>query len=400
MAEPFIVGIIFGLGALLATGKKGPKAAQLPDPDPKEMKALTEWKPTPQGQARYFRREFIPSIAIQLGTLGVEKVVDTVYKKSRIVVYRLFPAAGGAPSPSALDIAKLGYGYNAAVLVTANVWLHSGGEFYMAVIPYEQRAEWSNAGRQWAIEFDNQAGNEPVTPGRKTPGGTTGPILFDSNMTPEESETMAGMLASSDVSPEWLEGQAIQAETPGHGGTSHGVHPKAAKALRARAKELRDNLIHVKEPPKGKEPEAKKPPKDWGTPDVTDVHVDEDTPPPGVIDDGPPPPPAPFMHTIRTGDIPSLMAAYYTGDQGRYKDLAAIKANGLGLGGPYGMTGWNVGKTIQIPPSWNPYDKPVPGVAQAAPPTYVNPEQPGGTTVTPVPSTDDDDGGLFGDWGI
>lgn len=68
-------------------------------------------------------------------------------------------------------------------------------------------------------------------------------------------------------------------------------------------------------------------------------------------------------HVIRTGDIPSIMARYYTGDPMRFRDLPALNPQ-IGtlktVNGVSNYPGWIVGRQILIPASWNPLDKPLP----------------------------------------
>ena len=77
-------------------------------------------------------------------------------------------------------------------------------------------------------------------------------------------------------------------------------------------------------------------------------------------------------HTIRTGDIPSLLATYYTGDAARFRDLGGSLNKNLGklktVNGVSNYEGWKVGANILIPKSWNPLDKPLPPTAKGAPP--------------------------------
>lgn len=75
-------------------------------------------------------------------------------------------------------------------------------------------------------------------------------------------------------------------------------------------------------------------------------------------------------HVIRSGDIPSLMAAYYTGDGSRFKELGKLNKKLGKLVTVNGVTNyqkWVVGTEILIPASWKPLSKPVPPVAGEAP---------------------------------
>jgi hypothetical protein len=77
-------------------------------------------------------------------------------------------------------------------------------------------------------------------------------------------------------------------------------------------------------------------------------------------------------HTIRQGDIPSLLATYYTGDAARFRDLGGSLNKNLGklktVGGVSNYEGWKVGAAILIPKAWNPLDKPLPPTAQGPAP--------------------------------
>jgi hypothetical protein len=77
-------------------------------------------------------------------------------------------------------------------------------------------------------------------------------------------------------------------------------------------------------------------------------------------------------HTIRQGDIPSLLATYYTGDASRFKDLGGSLNKNLGklktVSGVSNYEGWKVGASILIPKAWNPLDKPLPPTAQGPAP--------------------------------
>jgi hypothetical protein len=75
-------------------------------------------------------------------------------------------------------------------------------------------------------------------------------------------------------------------------------------------------------------------------------------------------------HVIRSGDIPSLMAAYYTGDASRFKELGKLNKKLGKLVTTNGVTNyqkWVVGTEILIPSGWKPLTKPVPPVASQAP---------------------------------
>lgn len=70
--------------------------------------------------------------------------------------------------------------------------------------------------------------------------------------------------------------------------------------------------------------------------------------------------------TIRQGDIPYLLAQYYTGNPARFPDLATLNPK-LGplttTNGVSNYPGWQVGVSILIPKSWDPLSKPIPPVA-------------------------------------
>ena len=77
-------------------------------------------------------------------------------------------------------------------------------------------------------------------------------------------------------------------------------------------------------------------------------------------------------HTIRSGDIPSLLATYYTGDASRFKDLGGSLNKNLGklktVDGVSNYEGWKVGANILIPKAWQPLDKPLPPTASGPAP--------------------------------
>lgn len=101
--------------------------------------------------------------------------------------------------------------------------------------------------------------------------------------------------------------------------------------------------------------------------------------PGGVTDQPLPPAPQVFVvpneiqvdapHIIRAGDIPSIMAFYYTGDGLRFKELGTRNPN-LGqlktIGGVSNYEGWKVGTKIFLPGNWKPYSKPLPKAPTSA----------------------------------
>jgi hypothetical protein len=276
MPEPITLILLGGALVAMLGGKKGPPGGNLPGPDTKDLVAVTEWKPTAQGLARYYRKEFIPSIATNLQPCVGVIAADGVYKGSRVIVYRIYESVSQVPAGKAsypiIDLCKIANNAKAAVLISTNYWIRNGGSFYMAIVPYAQRAEWSNLGRQWAVEFDDQAGEDSVppvtkTPGRKVPVGPKGADTtagqFDGNMTEEEKTAAAELIGRSDLDPAFYEAQALAAETDGHAGTTHGKHPKCAAMLRARGKELSSKQPPGGSPPGGKDeppPPKEKPP--------------------------------------------------------------------------------------------------------------------------------------------
>lgn len=79
-----------------------------------------------------------------------------------------------------------------------------------------------------------------------------------------------------------------------------------------------------------------------------------------------------LLHVVREGDVPSLLAAYYTGEPARFVELAAINKN-LGAlvttDGVSNYKGWKIGAKILLPIAWNPLDKPLPPTAGGPAPT-------------------------------
>lgn len=80
--------------------------------------------------------------------------------------------------------------------------------------------------------------------------------------------------------------------------------------------------------------------------------------------------------TIRAGDYPSALAAYYTGQPLRFKELPTLNPH-LGplqtVGGVSSYPGWQVGVIIQLPASWNAHERvlPKPGTLQPSTQTQV-----------------------------
>jgi hypothetical protein len=362
MPEPFTVGILLGAALLAFRGKGGsPPGCKLPPVDAGDLITLCEWKKTPNGLARYYRLAFIPSIAIQLQSRGVAKVIDEIYKKSRVLVYRLTDSPG--TGPNALDIAKIGYESNAAVMVTTNLWLNTGGQSFMAVIPYSQRAIWSQVNRQWAIEFDDQAGETTGTvktpPKARVPtpkgGSTVSAWDFDANMTDEEKNAAALILSDDGADPDLLDQQAavFDAAIP--------PHPKTAKLFRARAKQLRDKLTT---PPKWSTPVKDAPPEpDEPVPPIPpDPEIPGQNLPPGVSpDDGAymsdPSNPV-FVYQIQATGVqtPYAIAKRYTGDGNRWREIMPInpRLKEVKVGTVTQVVPWVPGtQMIWLPMAWD-----------------------------------------------
>jgi hypothetical protein len=76
-------------------------------------------------------------------------------------------------------------------------------------------------------------------------------------------------------------------------------------------------------------------------------------------------------HVVRTGDIPYLMAKYYTGVPGRFRELKDLNPQ-MGplrtIDGVSNYQNWAPGLEILIPKSWNPLAKPVPAPATGGAP--------------------------------
>lgn len=143
--------------------------------------------------------------------------------------------------------------------------------------------------------------------------GPAGDECIDDHMPPDMKQQVKELLANKKITPADLELAGNAAEANGF--------PKAAKCLRKRAKDKRAAA------------EAE------------------------VINKGGMP------HIIRYGDIPSIMANYYTGDPLRFKELGPLNPQIGPLKTVNGVTNyqnWRPGLEILIPKSWNPLDKPVP----------------------------------------
>lgn len=82
--------------------------------------------------------------------------------------------------------------------------------------------------------------------------------------------------------------------------------------------------------------------------------------------------------TIRTGDIASYMAQYYTGSANRWREIPEVNPGmrTVTVGGVTQLVPWTVGETILLPLSWKIWEKPLPPVQTAGP---------GGAAVPAVP---------------
>lgn len=89
-------------------------------------------------------------------------------------------------------------------------------------------------------------------------------------------------------------------------------------------------------------------------------------PGPGPVGPGPgePPPPPPHnlelpaLFTVRSGDLPAGVAAYYGGSIG---DLQGENPGlMLATAAQQAATGWNIGKKVILPGDWRPFSKPLP----------------------------------------
>jgi hypothetical protein len=161
----------------------------------------------------------------------------------------------------------------------------------------------------------------PTAPLPAIPGMPTAPkpgdCPLDATIPGEISGMVNGLLKSTTVSPEELRQAANLLEMNGF--------PLAAGCLRARAKEVEIAL--------GLKPSVS----------------------------------GPFRHTIRAGDVPYKLAAFFTGDANRWRELGDANPGTLGelvttpspTSGAMttNWTGWRVGKSIIIPASWKPYQK-------------------------------------------
>jgi hypothetical protein len=95
------------------------------------------------------------------------------------------------------------------------------------------------------------------------------------------------------------------------------------------------------------------------------------TTPPGVTAD--------YPFKIRSGDIPYMLASYYTGDGGRVKEILAVNPGMKSVTKTVNgkkttyYQPWKVGDTIMLPKAWDVPSKPLP--------------KPGTTTASSTPYT-------------
>lgn len=140
--------------------------------------------------------------------------------------------------------------------------------------------------------------------------------VFDDNMTDEERDMARALLLSS-RDPDALEAAASVAQASGH--------PKTAALLRQRAEMLRDR------------------------------HT-EPTDPMDPLDPTQPAPTKPQLkrYTIKSGDIPYLLARRFTGDADRWPEIAVVNP-GMEIkqvNGTTQLVPWRVRQTINLPPTW------------------------------------------------
>ena len=70
----------------------------------------------------------------------------------------------------------------------------------------------------------------------------------------------------------------------------------------------------------------------------------------------PNPPGAAYTHTIRSGDIASRLAQWYTGSAYRWQELSRTNPElklVLQNGQPYGYSPWRIGQILVLPPGWD-----------------------------------------------
>ena len=381
---PAIVLAGLGLGFLLLS-KDEQKGEKWSD---EEYDAIVEWRQTPQGMARYFKPQFVPSIASVLAQYHVGKKESTMVGDKPLTVIELVPGAGSATS-NALVRANAAYKSGLAVFVELKIWKSGGASkvFMMAGDP-ATRASFAVKGKPWAVLADPQY-PLPDAPGTSTPGtpgmpgpGTPGPGMPEPGTpgTPGTPTTpgitlpggfkvpegvippgfsIPGMPGDTDTQSEefnecleFLDDHMPQQEKElacGHilnEDASIQSYLLAAQACKARGYPLCAEAYYEAARRKGWEGDS----PDGGLPDIPDDIVPDDVVPSTT----------PFK--IRKDDIPYKLAQYYTGQASRVKEILGVNP-GMKTVTKDGVTfyePWNVGDIIQLPASWKVPSKPLP----------------------------------------
>lgn len=388
--------------------------------------ALTEYKETPQGKARYFRDAFIPSLLIQLDRYSAEVTEKTDLGGGQFrITYKLVTPKPGVPSAKAVALAAV-QNFGWTVFATLNLWKPDLQGLYMMTAPPNLRAEYATHGKPWAIVLDAAAQpSVPPMPGTPPPGGmppvpgTTPPGTAPpappggqppgTTPAPPGGFTVPGTNITIPVPPGIIPGtQPPGTQPPGTqppGTQPPGTQPpgtapptdEQAKCMAdidqhmpATTKQLTCAFLHNPAttadalalaalsfkaqgyPIAAQMAEAQAAKRGGGTPGVT---------PPGTQ---PPEQLTAYPFKIRSGDIPYMLASYYTGNGARVKEILAVnpgmKAVTKTVNGKKTTfyQPWNVGDTINLPLSWDVPKKPLPKPGTT---------QPSGEPYTGVPYT-------------
>ena len=397
--------LLLGVGAYaLLKGKgggggvpAGPPGTPEGEYDEDALAALTRYKDTPQGPARYFRESFVPSLLIQLDRYGVEAVEKKdVGGGNYAITYKLVPPRSGIPSAKAVALAAVTQ-FGWAVAATLNLWKQDLQGVYMLTLPLEKRASYAKQGTPWAIVLDPTVSlsTPPTTPPTTPPGGPPVPVPPMPGTPPGGSTPGGFKIPGTDIvipipgtPPGTTPPGTTPPDVPPPTGTDEYTHCMAtidehmpeqtknlscqfiyAPATSADALNLAAQSFLVQGYPKAAamatEQAAK---KGGGTPGVEPPEVE----PPESVN-------TPFK--IRSGDIPYMLASYYTGDGGRVKEILAVNPGMKSVTKTVDdrkvtyYQPWNVGQIIYLPADWAVPTKPLPkaGTTTASATPYVVP---------------------------
>lgn len=335
-------------------------------------KDMTEFRQTPQGMARYFKAQFVPSIAAKLGTMHTGEMKSTMVGGQPLTIIELLPGAGSATS-NALVRANSAYKSGLAVFVEVNIWSQGNPKVFMMTAAATVRASFARKGKPWAVLADPQyplpSPGTPGTPGTPATPGTPG--TPGTPAAPPFPGLPPGMSIPPGVIPPGMSIPGIPGTPPG--GTTpstpssdefnecleflddnmpasekqlachHLLNENASvesHLLAAQACDFRGYPLCAEA---NREAARRKGWKDGGEePIVPDAQH------------------APFK--IRKNDIPYKLAEYYTGNSARVKEILEVNPGmkSVTKGGTTFYEPWNVGEIILLPASWKVPTKPLP----------------------------------------